>query len=215
MSRVNTHGYWRYGDHIVVRGVWKGQLWWANAATVVKDEPELMALYWQVGSPVVMSAIRHDPRLLLSSEQIELVMREWVRSDVLMLALPDAAHAVCLMWDAGHAKLWRWYIDLQKPMQRTSIGFDTMDQFLDVVVSPDRSEWQWKDEDEFDEAIEIGVFSEEEAEAIRAEGMRAVELVQAENSPYKDEWRDWRPPDEWKIPTLPDRWDEVGLGDEM
>ena len=91
-----------------------------------------------------------------------------------MLVLPGAAHAVYVMWEAGQTKLKCWYIDLQEPLRRTAIGFDTNDHLLDIVISADRSVWRMKDEDEFEEAVRLGVFSQEEAQAIRAEGERVI-----------------------------------------
>jgi len=83
------------------------------------------------------------------------------------------------------------------------MGFDTMDHLLDIVVSPDRSEWRWKDEDEFREAVAIGVFSPHEARAIRTEGERAVKLIQDKRAPYCDDWKRWSPPVEWEILGFP------------
>ena len=125
----------------------------------------------------------------------------------------DAGHArgssfrVCHVGD-GQTRLRCWYVDLQEPLRRTVVGFDTMDNLLDIVISPDLSEWQWKDEDEFQEAVAIGVYSAEEARAIRAEGERAIELLRAGQPPFCDGWDKWSPPVEWQIPQLPDGWDK-------
>lgn len=89
------------------------------------------------------------------------------------------------------------------------MSFDTRDHLLDVVISPDRSEWRWKDEDEFSEAVAIGVFSPEEARAIRAEGERVIGLLEAEASPFCDGWETWSPPAGWEIPVLPVDWDRL------
>jgi predicted RNA-binding protein associated with RNAse of E/G family len=128
---------------------------------------------------------------------------------VLMLATPGAAHSVYAMRETGQTRLRCWYVDLQEPLRRTAIGFDTMDHLLDIVTSPDRSEWRWKDEDEFQEAVAIGVYSPEEARAIRAEGERVIELLRTGQPPFCDGWDRWSPPAEWKIPQLPDGWDRI------
>ena len=70
-----------------------------------------------------------------------------------MLAIPAAAHSVYVMWETGRTELRCWYVDLQEPLRRTTLGFDTMDHLLDIVISPDQSAWRWKDEDEFEEAV--------------------------------------------------------------
>jgi hypothetical protein len=201
--------HWRPGESIVMRGVWHGKLWWACPVRVVQDDPGLIALYWRAGVITKSPRQRPTPQDLLSTEKIELVDRPWVNTDVLMLVTPGAAHAVYAMWEAGQAILRCWYIDLQEPLRRTPLGFDTMDHLLDIVVSPDRSEWRWKDEDEFSEALAIGVFSTEEGRAIRAEGERVIRLIEAGVSPFCDSWESWTPPVDWKLPVLPHCWDDL------
>jgi hypothetical protein len=192
-----------------MRGVWRRKIWWAGAVTVVRDDPGLIALYWPAGTPEKAPERRLTPRDLLSTEQLALVDRRWTDTDVLMLAPPGTAHAVYAMWEQGQTSLRCWYIDLQEPLRRTPVGFDTMDHLLDIVVSPDRSEWRWKDEDEFSEAVAIGVFSTEEARAIRAEGERAITRFQAGEPPFGDGWEKWSPPAEWGIPDLPAGWNDL------
>jgi hypothetical protein len=48
-----------------------------------------------------------------------------------------------------------------------------MDHALDIVVEPDGA-WHWRDEDDFAETQRLGVFTTEEAAAVRAEGERVV-----------------------------------------
>jgi predicted RNA-binding protein associated with RNAse of E/G family len=86
------------------------------------------------------------------------------------------------------------------------MGFDTRDHLLDIVISPNRSEWRWKDEDEFKEAVAIGVFSPQEARTIRAEGERVIQLLEADKSPFCDGWEMWSPPAGWGIPTFLEGW---------
>jgi hypothetical protein len=179
--------------------------------TVVRDDPDLTALYWPAGTPEKLPEERVSPQQLLSTEQVRLVDRVWVDTDVLMLATPGAAHAVYAMWEEGRTGFRCWYVDLQEPLRRTPIGFDTMDHLLDIVVSPDRSEWRWKDEDEFEEAVAIGVFSRDEARAIRAEGERVIRLLETGASPVCEGWEHWSPPPEWGIPGLPVGWDRIGI----
>jgi hypothetical protein len=202
-------GYRKPGGPVVYRGVWCRKLWWATVLTAVQDGPELTALYWPAGTPQKLPARPLTPRDLLSREQVELVDRTWVDTDVLLLTAPGAAHAVYAMWEEGQTSLRCWYVDLQAPLRRTTKGFDTRDHLLDIVISPDRSEWRWKDEDEFNEAVAIGVFSPEGARAIREEGERVIELSAAEESPFCDGWETWSPPEGWEIPAFPENWDRL------
>ena len=190
----------------MLRGVWHQKLWWAGMATVVKDTPDLIAMYWQAGNPSMIPAKRATPHNLLS-KKIHLVPRKWMETDVLMLVTPGSSHAVYVMWETGQTKLRCWYINLQEPLRRTNLGFDTMDHLLDIVISADLSAWHWKDEDEFEEAVTIGVYSLEEAQSIRAEGERAISLFQKRQSPFCDGWERWSPPTKWEIPAMPKGWD--------
>ena len=206
---------WLPGTPIVLRGVWRGRIWWAASVTVVRDDPDLIALYWRPGTPQKQPRERLTPQDLVSTEPPPLLDRPWVDREVLALATPGAAHSVYAMWEGPKSRhllgeadrtLRCWYIDLQEPLRRTQIGFDTMDHLLDIVVSPDRSEWHWKDEDEFAEAVVLGLFSSEEAHAIRAEGERAVRQLQAGQPPFSAVWEKWKPPAGWQVPPLPAAW---------
>jgi hypothetical protein len=167
-------------------------------------------MYWRAGTPNMIPAERSAARDLLSNE-IRLVPRKWVETDVLMLVTPGSAHAVYAMWETGQPKLRCWYVDLQEPLRRTKLGFDTMDHLLDVVISADQSVWHWKDEDEFEEAVTLGIYSPEKARAIRAEGERAINLFQTGQPPFCDGWESWSPPTTWDIPDLPEGWDKISI----
>jgi hypothetical protein len=205
---MNTLQRWKTGDAIVLRGVWRHIIWWASSAIIVQDNPELIAVYWPAGTPTMTPAKRLTPLDLLSN-QVCLVPGKWFDTDVLMLVTPGSAHAINLMWETGQPKLRCWYVNLQEPFRRTELGFDSMDHLLDIVISPDRSAWHWKDEDEFEEAIKVGLYSSEEARAIRAEGERAIELLETGLQPFCDGWERWSPPAEWETPTLLEDWDKI------
>jgi hypothetical protein len=92
--------------------------------------------------------------------------------------------------------------------RRTPIGFDYMGQLLDIIVEPDLSGWHWKDEDEFQEAQELGLISPERAGSMRAEGESVVEMLLSGKSIFNG-WEHWKPDPSWEIPTLPEGWERV------
>ena len=143
------------------------------------------------------------------STPMELLDRTWLDTDVLMLLTPGLAHAVYVMWEEGQRNLLCFYVNLQEPITRTSIGFDTQDNWLDIVVNPDRSAWHWKDEDQLAEAVKLGFYTDEKARAIRVEGERVINLVRKNQSPFCDHWENWRAPSDWKIPELSLGWDRI------
>jgi hypothetical protein len=203
------HSHWNPGDTVVLRGVAFGKLAWAMPCVVVQDTDERIALYWRTGTHWKNVEKHGTPQDILSSEIPKLFDFIWDKTDVLMLSSPGESHAVWIMWEQGHTKLNCWYINLETPLCRTSIGFDTLDQELDIIISPDRSEWRWKDEKAFEALVDAGVFSIDEARAIRAEGERVIQRALANESPFCDGWEKWLPPIEWAIPELPRGWDKL------
>jgi hypothetical protein len=64
--------------------------------------------------------------------------------------------------------------------------------------------FRWKDEDELAHAVELELFSAEEAAAIRAAGERVIAA-----RPWPTGREDWRPDPAWALPRLPKGWDVV------
>jgi uncharacterized protein len=202
------------GEHIVIRGIGFRRLWWAMPATIVEDTSKLIAVYWRSGTrwkDVREHATADD---LLSNEKADIIDKTWSETDVLMLAIPGESHSVWIMWEEGHTKIRCWYINLESPLKRTRLGFDEMDHELDIVISPDRSNWWWKDEEAFKEMELKGVFTTDEVKAIRKEGERAIRQMQMGESPFCDNWEKWMPPLEWIIPELPIGWDKISIDDD-
>jgi len=112
------------------------------------------------------------------------------------------AHTVEVVWDESWTHLG-WYVNLQAPLRVTGRLFDTTDWALDVVVDPDGT-WRWKDEDDLRRAVELGVFDDGSAEAVRAEGERVVD-----ERPWPTGWEGWRPPPYWTPLGLPEGRDAV------
>src|SRR5690606_36976843 len=113
------------------------QVFWTYPTIVVQDTPDLIALYLPAG--VLGKNIDHrlTPKEISSNTEINVVDHQWVKTDVLMLIVPEESFSTYLMWKTGTKELDCWYVNLQDPISRTSIGFDTTDHWLDVVISPD------------------------------------------------------------------------------
>jgi hypothetical protein len=179
------------GDAILMRSVWRDEVWLAYSVRVVVDEPELLATWLAPGTPYKRPAVRGE----LPFHQ-QLVDRPWKAPGVLQLTRPADAHSI---WVFDHG----WYVNLQEPLRRTALGFDTCDQLLDLVRSRDGS-WRWKDVQEFENAVERGFLSQDEAAAISAEGER----VRAAD-PFPTGWESWQPDPAWTPAPLPAGWDVV------
>jgi len=202
---------WSYGDQILLRYRTMGRLSKILPVTVVEDSPEVIALYVAVGTPI-RDAVYPDgtsiPRRIPYEERFAIDFRlgdgVWHTEARLLLARPGAAHAFSAFWDAETWEFHGWYIDLQAPLVRTSLGFDSEDYLLDIVVPPD-GPWYWKDEDEFVAGQRVGRFSPDQAAAIRAEGEAAVSVIEAGDWPLGTDWEHWRPHPDWPIPELPNQ----------
>jgi len=202
--------HWKTGEVLVLRGVWRHVLYFACPVMVVQDDPDLIALYWRAGTRCKRHRDRVTAQALLAAKRVELIDFTWSGTDVLMLATSGEWHSVWAMWETGQSQLRCWYVNLEAPLRRSSLGFDTMDFELDIVISPDRSNWHWKDEHQFEEMVAGGVFSGEEARYIRAEGERVIQKMQANQPPFCDGWDQWSPPALWSKPELPPGWDVLG-----
>ena len=169
---------------------------------VVRDEEDLVALYMPLGT-VGMRPL-FDGRPIRGQADRDWELREHARhtSNCLSLIRWGRAHCIELLWDET-GEFDGWYVNLQEPLRRSQLGFESDDLILDIRVQPGGS-WAWKDEDELEEAVRLGRFTEEEARAIRAEGERVL----AER-PWPTGWEDWRPDPAWPLPELPDGWDVV------
>lgn len=198
------------GDQIVLREVYRGRIWTARPVTVASVTNELVAVYVAPGTVFKVPASTHRGEMLerLASAERGWSLEDhvWTRARMLYLLIPGAAHAIHLWWLPPHWRFGGWYINIQEPMRRTPLGYDFMDHVLDVVIDPDLS-WRWKDEDELAQAIQLGLLSDREADAIRREGHRVIARLEGRMPPFDDGWERWRPDPAWPIPLLPPGWD--------
>ena len=179
------------------------------AFTVVTDKPDLITLFIKPGWPTMRrTGIRGGGprgRMLLKPDGGH-ELREWVENEALAVYRPGDAHSVWLYWGAIDHDFRGWYVNLEEPWHRTAIGFDSRDNLLDIVIAPDLSSWQWKDEDELAWAVETGRHRSDEAATFRAEGERVIERLRRREPPFDQPWPDWRPDPAWSAPVLPPAW---------
>jgi predicted RNA-binding protein associated with RNAse of E/G family len=92
-------------------------------------------------------------------------------------------------------------VNLERPQVRTLHGFDYEDDLLDVWIAVG-AEPELLDEDELEEAVRLGFFSEERAAEIRANAERVIA-----EPPWPTGWEDWKAEAGWQAPDLPPGWD--------
>lgn len=200
-----TESPWSAGAPIMLREVRQGQIWSVRPVTVVRDTPELVAL-WMAPGTHWLQPQRPDGG---SVGIVDVLRDSWVLAEAiwqgggaLILQIPTAAHALIGFWDDANQHLDSWYLNLQAPLRRTPLGFDTLDHILDIVVSLDRRLWAWKDEESLAEAVSRGLVTPESARVIRSEGERALHLLLAGDPPFAPAWEHWAPDPAWSIPAL-------------
>jgi hypothetical protein len=178
----------------VWRDVHRGRVWRAQACRIVEESAELIALWIPAGAPAKVPA----GGLRIPGEEWELEDAAPSR-DQLCVARPGRAHSIFLFWGDGW-ELGHWYVNFERPLRRSPVGFDTFDEKLDLIVRPDGS-YVWKDEDELEQAAAAGLL---DPDAVRVEAARVLE-----EWPFPTGWEDWRPDPAWPVPRLPPGWDRV------
>ena len=197
----------RPGEVVVLREFHGDRLWAARPAFVLRDGGEELSFFIPEGTRGVeaVDGAGAELRLPHADWRLERASRPGRRS-VRSFASTASPHAVLAIWDAG----WRprcWYVNLQLPLRRSAVGFDTTDLVLDLVGSPDATTWRWKDEDELAEAIAAGIVDPATAERIRGEALALADAVSAGGPPFDDDPWSWRPDPAWGVPELPEGWD--------
>jgi hypothetical protein len=193
LSRVSAR--FPKGQVVLQRGVdERRRLIDVKPVTVVQDTENLVALWLPIGVPT------KQPRLLTHDSGTprrwedgnwELIDSVWRWAELLILVRPHQLRATWVRWSESREFLG-WAVNFQSELTRTHLGFDLTDYQLDILVEPDRS-WQWKDEEEFQIAIETGRIPRELAEEIRKEAHRATEDIENSRWPFSSAFMDWKP----------------------
>jgi len=199
---------WEPGQAIVMREVLHNKVYSIRPVRVVQDSTNWIALYLP---PHSTSLWPHT----LDGETIRIPQDEWVLDgepwpgDILFLVHVGIGYIYSRGWDEDHI-FSRWKIDLTEPVRRTSLGFDYMDQLLDIIVEADRSTWYWKDEDEVQDAQARGLFTPEQVRDLYRRGERAVQAILETEPPFDRDWENWSSTPALCEPfDLPNGWDRV------
>ncbi|MEU9456472.1 DUF402 domain-containing protein [Streptomyces sp. NPDC048277] len=208
----------RPGETAVRRDVFRRKVWSAHALGVVEDSAAALVLGCPPGAEVLApttwiewlltgdGAVRARALPDLAQGRWRLGRWSWRSTAHLQWVPPDTWFSVNAFYDVsdGH-RLAHWYVNFQRPMRRTDIGFDTFDLLLDLVVAPDLSRWEWKDEDEYAHGRRLGVVGEAEHRAVELARGQAVALIEEGAGPFAAGagLRDWRPDAGRPAPALP------------
>ncbi|MGH7763113.1 MAG: DUF402 domain-containing protein [Candidatus Dormibacteraceae bacterium] len=196
---------WRSGDVIVRREIVNGRPWLGHPQIVVRDSDQLLAVYTPEGARFAFPPGRWPTPTGLHPWHGK---GGWEGNGVLHLMRPGGLHAVWVFWDGADRLFDGWYINIQDPFRRTSIGYDTRDLELDIIVERDLT-WSYKDRELIHEHVGSGRFTPELGAAVLAEGERVGDDLDAGRLWWDPAWASWRPDRRWQLPSLPPGWDEV------
>lgn len=193
------------GDHVALREVFRGKVWRAIASILVSADPDLLVFWVPVGSEIHIAVDENGHAIVNQPNDWILQERRWDNFGALRFAAPGEPWSI---WPWGELGAWTsWYVNLEKPLEASRLGYDYLDHKLDLLLYPDGSH-RWKDEDHLEDGVAMGNFSRDDAEAIREAGERVLARFQAGWRPF-EEWLEWRPDPSWGVPVLPEGWGDV------
>ncbi|MEV8062389.1 DUF402 domain-containing protein [Streptomyces antimycoticus] len=165
-------GYFEAGETAVRRGVYRGRVWSEQALRVLEDtgaalvaarrpgaEARWPSLYTKARADGDRSA-RTEAFGAMATEEWELRAGAWQDTELVLWKPPAAWFSINAFYTS--AGLRNWYVNFEYPTRRTDDGFDTFDLTVDLLIAPDLSSWQWKDEDEYAHVRRLGIVSESE-----------------------------------------------------
>ena len=186
--------HFQKGERVVIREVLNDKVWTVRPVTILEDGDTQVVSWLAPGTFIDYPVgVEHGEKCLsmwLSGEW-ELYAKEFTPPGVLRIAPSGAPFEVFapLSLEGGVAS---WYVNFQRPLERTPLGFDTMDEILDLVVSTDCSEWERKDADELDLAVTMGYLSLFDAERIDAACRFVESCLSRGEVPWDRSWSTWR-----------------------
>lgn len=193
---------WRRGEIVVHREVWRGRPWCACPVVVVEDSPDLLVTYLPEASPFAFPPSADGRPHPWAGK------RAWRGHGVLNLRRPGEAYSVMHFWDGPDRRFAGWYLNLEEPFRRTSIGYDTQDLELDVWIPAD-GPWRFKDVELLAERVRDGRYTEEQAEATRALGREIGAMLERGERWWDERWATFVPEPGWRAPTFPPGWEDA------
>ena len=170
----------------------------------------MIAVYVAPGTKFMGPVCTRQEYLAVAASGVwDLMAYDWTGQHHVWASVPGEAHSIWTIWSDPDWSHLTWKINPESPIQRTAIGFDTTDHVLDVVISTDLTSWAWKDEDEFAEAIKLGLFTNIDSERIRQEALHGTTKALTNRREQLQRWAAWRPPDGWKLPVLGEQWKTI------
>lgn len=120
-----------------------GTVWTVRPVVVVEDSDVQLVTYLAPGTtmeyPIGVEPGRVCFTMWLRGEW-QLGPRVFAPPGMLRIAPQGAPFEVFAPLRDDGGVHW-WYVNFERPLRRTALGFDTFDETLDLVVEADRSSW--------------------------------------------------------------------------
>lgn len=205
---------WNPGDVVAWRGIFDRRVWHVQPTVAVKDSPEEILLTLLPGTECIAEETypqgkkSGNRRWDFKDTNWNLEKYTWRTNRLLILLEPDKYYSVMHFWNHTSNEFLCYYIDFQLPFKRSHCGIDTLDLDLDLIVKPDLS-FEWKDEDDYQQAIKHGVIFPEWVEGIDAAQKEVFAKLERSQYPFDGFWLNWKPDPNWEPPKLPENWDKI------
>jgi len=206
---------WKPGDVILWRGIYRNRIWHAIPTIVVKDEPQEIALLILPGANcMVEENYAHGTgkngkrRWDFTTEDWKVEKFTWHTNRVLILVEPQKYYSIMHFWNHDTDTFLGYYVNFQEPYKSNDCGIDAIDLDLDLDIEPDLS-FYWKDEDDYQKAIEHGLITAEWIKGIEDSKIEVLDRLRQCQYPFDGSWLNWKPDPTWQPPTLPQNWDKI------
>lgn len=202
------------GATIVRRDTAHGRVWAAAPVRVISDTPEaLLVAHWPGVQMMSPASYIESSQSGLADGRLRLIRQLaastwdlgdwiWQRTTVLTRVDPGEHFSVHRFFEEDY-RPGVWYVNFELPARRTAIGYDTCDLCLDLVVAPDLSSYEWKDEDEYEFGRETGFITDAVHDRIEVARDHVLTLLAERRGPFATDWSTWRRDPAWPLPVLP------------
>lgn len=205
---------WKPGDIVSWRGIYRERVWHAQTTIVVKDTPDEIILTLLPGTECIAPEGYLDGkdsakrRWNFKDTDWEIQKYSWRTNRLLVLLEPEKYYSIMHFWDDASNEFLCYYINFQLPFKRSHNTVDTLDLDLDIIINPDLG-FEWKDEDDYQKAIDHGVIFPEWVQGIEDAKQDVFAKLEKQQYPFNGYWLSWMPDLNWSPPKLPENWDKI------
>jgi protein associated with RNAse G/E len=204
---------WNPGDVISWRGIYRERIWHCQPTIVVKESLEEVVTTLLPGTECI--ADENYPKGKNGKRRWDFIDKDWQLAKytwqtnrLLLIFEPEKYYSTILFWNHESNQFLCYYINFQIPFRRNYSAIDTLDLDLDIVIYPDFT-YKWKDEDDFQLAIEHGIISLEWVKGIEDAKPEIFDKLENRQYPFDTSWLNWLPDSSWFPPKLPKNWDKI------